>query len=151
MGHRPRERSVLIMSKNDLFQPQQFRTPLSRARGMGASRHGVSHFITERVSGLALAPLSIWGVFAALKMIGADQQTAAAWVSQPVNAVLLGLLLISALIHLSNAVQVVIEDYVHRFTSKSALVIGNLFVCVLAGAVGIFSILKVALTVTGAH
>ncbi|ENZ82328.1 succinate dehydrogenase subunit D [Caulobacter vibrioides OR37] len=139
------------MSKNDLFQPQQFRTPLSRARGMGASRHGVSHFITERVSGLALAPLSIWGVFAALKLIGADQQTAAAWVSQPVNAVLLGLLLISALIHLSNAVQVVIEDYVHRFTSKSALVIGNLFVCVLAGAVGIFSILKVALTVTGAH
>ncbi|MBQ1560148.1 MULTISPECIES: succinate dehydrogenase, hydrophobic membrane anchor protein [Caulobacter] len=151
MGYRPRERSVLIMSKNDLFQPQQFRTPLSRARGMGASRHGVSHFITERVSGLALAPLSIWGVFAALKLIGADQQTAAAWVSQPVNAVLLGLLLISALIHLSNAVQVVIEDYVHRFTSKSALVIGNLFVCVLAGAVGIFSILKVALTVTGAH
>lgn len=139
------------MSKNDLFQPQQFRTPLSRARGMGASRHGVSHFITERVSGLALAPLSIWGVFAALKLIGADQQTAAVWVSQPVNALLLGLLLISALIHLSNAVQVVIEDYVHRFTSKSALVIGNLFVCVLAGAVGIFSILKVALTVTGAQ
>jgi succinate dehydrogenase / fumarate reductase membrane anchor subunit len=131
------------MSKNDLFQPIQFRTPLSRARGLGASRHGVSH--------LALAPLSIWGVFAALKLIGADQHTAAAWVGQPLNAVLLGLLLISALIHLSNAVQVVIEDYIHGFTGKSALVIGNLFVCVLAGAVGIFSILKVALTVTGAH
>ena len=139
------------MSKNDLFQPIQFRTPLSRARGLGASRHGVSHFITERVSGLALAPLSVWGVFAALKMIGADQHTVAAWIGQPLNAVLLGLLLISALIHLSNAVQVVIEDYIERFTSKSALVIGNLFVCVLAGAVGIFSILKVALTVTGAH
>lgn len=139
------------MSKNDLFQPIQFRTPLSRARGLGASRHGVSHFITERVSGLALAPLSVWGVFAALKMIGADQHTVAAWISQPLNAVLLGLLLISALIHLSNAVQVVIEDYIHGFTGKSALVIGNLFVCVLAGAIGIFSILKVALTVTGAH
>lgn len=139
------------MSKNDLFQPIQFRTPLSRARGLGASRHGVSHFITERVSGLALAPLSVWGVFAALKMIGADQHTVAAWISQPLNAVLLGLLLVSALIHLSNAVQVVIEDYIHGFTGKSALVIGNLFVCVLAGAIGIFSILKVALTVTGAH
>jgi len=139
------------MSNNDLFQPIQFRTPLSRARGLGASRHGVSHFITERVSGLALAPLSVWGVFGALKMIGADQHTVATWLSQPLNAVLLGLLLISALIHLSNAVQVVIEDYIHRFTSKSALVIGNLFVCVLAGAVGVFSILKVALTVTGAH
>jgi len=139
------------MSKNDLFQPIQFRTPLSRARGMGASRHGVSHFITERVSGLAFAPLSIWGVFGALKLTGADQHTAAAWIGQPLNAVLLSLLLISALIHLSNAVQVVIEDYIHRFTSKSALVIGNLFVCVLAGAVGVFAILKVALTVTGAH
>lgn len=140
-----------MSSNKDLFQPIQFRTPLSRARGLGASRHGVSHFITERVSGLALAPLSIWGVFAALKMIGADQHTVAAWLGQPLNAVLLGLLLISALIHLSNAVQVVIEDYIYGFTSKSALVIGNLFVCVLAGAVGVFSILKIAMTVTGAH
>ena len=139
------------MSKNDLFQPQQFRTPLSRARGLGAARHGVGHFITERVSGLALVPLSLWGVFAALKLVGADQATVAAWIGQPVNAVLASLLLSAALIHLSNAMQVVIEDYVHRFTSKSALVIGNLFVCVLAGAVGVFSILKVALTVTGAH
>lgn len=140
-----------MSSNKDLFQPIQFRTPLSRARGMGSSHHGVSHFITERVSGLALAPLSIWGVYSALKLIGADQHTVATWIGQPVNAVLLGLLLISALVHLQSAVQVVIEDYIYRFTTKSALVIGNLFVCVLAGAVGIFSILKVALTVTGAH
>jgi succinate dehydrogenase / fumarate reductase membrane anchor subunit len=139
------------MSKNDLFQPIQFRTPLSRARGMGSSHHGVSHFITERVSGLALIPLSLWGVYGALKLIGADQHTVATWIGQPVNAVLLSLLLIAALVHLQAAVQVVIEDYIYRFTTKSVLVIGNLFVCVLAGAVGAFSILKVALTVTGVH
>ncbi len=140
-----------MSSNKDLFQPIQFRTPLSRARGMGSAHHGVSHFITERVSGLAFAPLTVWGVFSALKLIGADQHTVATWIGQPVNAVLLGLLLISALVHLQSAVQVVIEDYIYSFTSKSALVIGNLFVCVLAGAVGIFSILKVALSVTGAH
>ena len=139
------------MSKNELYQPQQFRTPLSRARGLGASRHGVGHFITERVSGLALVPLTLWGAYAALKLIGADQHTVATWIGQPVNAVLASLLLIAALIHLQHAMQVVIEDYVHRFTTKTALVIGNLFVCALAGAVGVFSILKVALTVTGAH
>ena len=140
-----------MSSSKDLFQPQQFRTPLSRARGLGSAHHGVSHFITERVSGLALIPLSLWGVYGALKLIGADQQTVATWIGQPVNAVLLSLLLIAALVHLQAAVQVVIEDYIYRFTTKSALVIGNLFVCVLAGAVGVFSILKVALTVTGAH
>ena len=103
------------------------------------------------MSGLAFAPLTVWGVYSALKLIGADQHTVATWIGQPLNAVLLGLLLISALVHLQSAVQVVIEDYIYRFTTKSALVIGNLFVCVLAGAVGIFSILKVALSVTGAH
>lgn len=134
------------MSKNDLFQPQQFRTPLSRARGLGSSHHGVGHFITERVSGLALAPLSLWGVYAALNAVNAPRANVADWLAHPMNAVLLSLLLITALVHLQHAVQVVIEDYVERFTAKSALVIGNLFVCVLAGAVGVFSILKVALT-----
>ncbi|HJV43114.1 succinate dehydrogenase, hydrophobic membrane anchor protein [Caulobacter sp.] len=151
MGAGRRQRSVLIMSKNDIYQPQQFRTPLSRARGLGAARHGVDHFITERVSGLALVPLMLWGAYAALKLIGADQHTVAMWLGQPLNAVLASLLLIVALVHLQGSMRVVIEDYVHRFTTKTALVIGNLFVCVVAGAVGIFSILKVALTVTGAH
>lgn len=125
---------------------ERFRTPLSRARGMGAARHGVSHFITERVSGIALIPLSLWGVFAGLELAASDFDGATLWLTEPLNAVLLGLLLIAALIHLQAAVQVVIEDYIHRFTTKSALVILNLFVCVLSGALGIFSILKVALT-----
>ena len=125
---------------------ERFRTPRSRARGMGAARHGVSHFMTERVSGMALVPLSLWGVFAGLKLGAGDFEGAAVWLSSPVNAVLLAVLLVTALIHLQGAVQVVIEDYIHKFTTKSALVILNLFVCVLSGALGVFSILKVALT-----
>lgn len=125
---------------------ERFRTPLSRARGMGAARHGVSHFITERVSGVALVPLSLWGVFAGLKLAASDFEGAALWLATPLNAVLLALLLVTALIHLQGAVQVVIEDYIHKFTTKSALVILNIFVCVLSGALGVFSILKVALT-----
>lgn len=125
---------------------ERFRTPLSRARGTGASRHGVSHFITERVSGLALVPLSLWAVYAGLHLAAGDFEGAAVWLSSPINAVLLALLLISALVHLQSAVQVVIEDYIHTFTAKSTLLILNVFVCVLSGALGVFSILKVALT-----
>ncbi|WP_421739725.1 succinate dehydrogenase, hydrophobic membrane anchor protein [Caulobacter sp.] len=125
---------------------ERFRTPLSRARGTGSSRHGVSHFMTERVSGMALVPLSLWGVFAGLKLGAGDFEGAAVWLSSPVNAVLLVLLLVAALIHLQGAVQVVIEDYIHKFTTKTALVVLNIFVCVLSGALGVFSILKVALT-----
>ncbi len=125
---------------------ERFRTPLSRSRGLGAARHGVGHFITERVSGMALVPLSLWGVFAGLRLAAGDFEGAALWLATPLNAVLLALLLITALIHLQGAVQVVIEDYIHKFTTKSALVILNVFVCVLSGALGVFSILKVALT-----
>jgi succinate dehydrogenase / fumarate reductase membrane anchor subunit len=124
----------------------RFRTPMSRARGLGASKHGVGHFITERVSGLALIPLSLWGLFAALRLASLGYEGAAPWVAIPHNTVLLCLLIVVALIHLRGAVQVVIEDYIEGFVLKSVLVIGNLFLCVLGGAVGVVSILKVAFT-----
>jgi succinate dehydrogenase / fumarate reductase membrane anchor subunit len=124
----------------------RFRTAMSRARGLGASHHGVGHFITERVSGLALIPLALWGVFAGLRLAGIGFDGAIEWVSIPLNTVLLSLLLVVALIHLKGAIQLVIEDYIQGFVIKSVLVIGNLFLCVLGGAVGVVAILKVAFT-----
>lgn len=124
----------------------RFRTPISRARGLGASHHGVGHFIIERVSGLALIPLALWGLFAGLRLAGIGYEGAVDWVSIPLNTALLCLLIVVALVHLKGAVQVVIEDYVEGFVIKSILVVGNLFLCVLGGAVGVVSILKVAFT-----
>jgi succinate dehydrogenase / fumarate reductase membrane anchor subunit len=124
----------------------RFRTPISRARGLGASHHGVGHFIIERVSGLALIPLTLWGLFAGLRLAGIGYEGAVDWVSIPLNTALLCLLIVVALVHLKGAVQVVIEDYVEGFVIKSILVVGNLFLCVLGGAVGVVSILKVAFT-----
>jgi succinate dehydrogenase / fumarate reductase membrane anchor subunit len=124
----------------------RFRTPMSRARGLGASHHGVGHFITERVSGIALIPLSLWGLFAALRLAGLGFDGATEWVAIPHNTVLLSLLIVVALINLKGAVQVVIEDYIPDFTTKTVLVLANLFVCVLGGALGVVAILKVAFT-----
>lgn len=124
----------------------RFRTPMSRARGLGASHHGVGHFVTERVSGIALIPLALWAIFAGLRLASLGFDGASEWVSIPHNTVLLSLLIIVALIHLKGAVQVVIEDYIPDFTLKTVLVLANLFVCVLGGALGVVAILKVAFT-----
>jgi succinate dehydrogenase / fumarate reductase membrane anchor subunit len=127
----------------------RFRTPMSRARGLGASHHGVGHFITERVSGIALIPLALWALFAGLRLSSSAYRSwdaVADWVRAPHNTVLLCLLIVTALIHLKGAVQVVIEDYIPDFTTKTALVLANLFVCVLGGALGVVAILKVAFT-----
>jgi succinate dehydrogenase / fumarate reductase membrane anchor subunit len=122
-----------------------YRTPLSRARGLGSAKHGVGHWISERVTSIALAPLSLWGVYAALQLAGMSYDGAVAWLAQPLNAVLLTLLTAISFWHMHAGLRVVVEDYIHGALAKSALLILNLFVCALAGALAVFSILKVAL------
>lgn len=127
-----------------------YRTPLSRARGLGAAKHGVSHWIGERVAAVALVPLTLWGVYAVLRLAAGDYAFAVHWIAEPLNAVLMVLLLGISFWHMCSGLRVVIEDYIHVTLNKSALLILNLFVCGLAGALAIFSVLKVALSAGGA-
>ncbi len=121
-----------------------FRTDHSRARGLGSAKHGAGHWIAERVSSIALAPLSLWAVYAGLGLARSDYQTAAAWLHRPLNAVLVCLLFLTAFWHMHAGMRVIIEDYIHKTFGKVALLILNLFVCVLAGGLGVFAVLKVA-------
>lgn len=123
-----------------------YRTPLARARGLGAAGHGVGHWISERISSLALVPLVLWISYAGLQLAGAGYDGAILWVSQPLNAVLLVLLLAISFQHMHAGMRVVVEDYIHKTTTKAVLLLLNLFVCVLFGALAVFSVLKVALS-----
>ena len=76
--------------------------------------------------------------------VRADHASAVHWVGQPLNAVLLVLTLGISCWHMHSGMRVIVEDYIHKTLSKSALLILNLFVCVLAGSLSIFAILKVA-------
>ena len=123
-----------------------YRTPLSRARGLGAAKHGAVHWISERVSSIALIPLTIWAAFGVIRLAAGDYGLAVQWVSDPLNATLLVLTLAVSFFHMQSGMRVVVEDYIHKSMTKSALLILNLFVCGLAAALAIFSILKVAFT-----
>jgi succinate dehydrogenase / fumarate reductase membrane anchor subunit len=121
-----------------------YRTPLSRARGLGAAKHGVGTWIGERVGGVALVPLCLWGVFAVMRLAAHDYAFAVAWVGQPVNATLLVLLFGISFWHMHDGMRIIVEDYIHKALSKAGLLLLNLLVCGLAGALSIISILKVA-------
>jgi succinate dehydrogenase / fumarate reductase membrane anchor subunit len=121
-----------------------YRTPLGRARGLGSAKHGATHWIAERVSSAALAPLSLWGVFSALSLARTGFDGAVSWLHSPLNAVLSVLLLAVGFQHMQAGLRVVIEDYIHTPLAKAGLLLLNLFVCAFVGALAVFCILKVA-------
>ncbi|HEY2444490.1 MAG TPA: succinate dehydrogenase, hydrophobic membrane anchor protein [Rhizomicrobium sp.] len=121
------------------------RTPLARVEGLGAAHSGTQHFWRQRVSAVALIPLSIWFVISALSLIGAARHEAVTFLGMPVNAVLMALFVIAALHHMMLGVQVVIEDYVHGEAARIALLVLNQFFAWLVGAASLFALVKIAL------
>jgi succinate dehydrogenase / fumarate reductase membrane anchor subunit len=97
-----------------------------------------------RQGSVALVPLSIWFVCAALSVIGADRNSAIAFLAQPVNAVAMALFVIAAVHHMALGLQVVIEDYIHREGPKIALLIFINFFAWIVGAACLFALVKIA-------
>ncbi|WP_309090950.1 succinate dehydrogenase, hydrophobic membrane anchor protein [Phenylobacterium sp.] len=122
-----------------------YRTPLARARGLGSAKHGVGHWISERVGAVALIPLTVWAVYAVMRLAALDYYGAVEWISTPLNMTLMILTLAISFWHMHSGLRVVVEDYIHKTLTKTGLLLLNLFVCGLAGALAVFSVLKVAL------
>ncbi|MGH6972231.1 MAG: succinate dehydrogenase, hydrophobic membrane anchor protein [Caulobacteraceae bacterium] len=125
------------------------RSPLGRARGMGSSKHGVGHFLVQRVTAVALIVLVIWGAASVVEISRGDYLDATAFLRFPVNAALACLLAIAAFWHMQVGMRVIVEDYFQKAGTKAALLVLNVFLTWLGGAITILSILKVALSTSG--
>ena len=89
------------------------RTPIARVRGLGSAKSGTEHFWWQRVTGIALVPLSLWMMVSLIAIAGADYETARDFVGSPIVAVLLICLIVALFHHAQLGMQVVIEDYLH--------------------------------------
>ena len=121
------------------------RTPLSRARGRGAAGHGAAHWVAERVSAVALVPLTFWMIYAALTISTAGYSGAVAFVSHPVNAVLI-LTVLSVTLHMRVGMQVIIEDYVHDKALRVTALFANTIYTVVVAVACFYAILRVGLS-----
>ena len=120
------------------------RISLRRVRDLGAARDGVHHWWVQRLTAVALVPLSIWFVTSIILLAGSDHARVTAWMSNPIVAVFLMLTLIAMFYHLKLGLQVVIEDYIHAKPTKAACLLLNNFVNTVLALSCIFSVLKVA-------
>jgi succinate dehydrogenase / fumarate reductase membrane anchor subunit len=124
---------------------KSLRSPLGRARGLGSAKDGVQHFWVQRVSAVALVPLSLWFVFSVAQLPAASYTAVKHWIAAPSVAVAMVLFVATLFYHSMLGIQVVVEDYVASEGRKLVLLLLLKFAHVIGAAAGIFAVLKIAL------
>lgn len=117
-------------------------TPLARARGLGSAKSGFSHWWAERISALALVPLTAWFIYSIVTMMPADREVVAAWVGSPFNAVALALFMPLVCYHTALGLRVVYEDYFHCNAVKISAIVGTNFAFAAMAVLSLFAIVK---------
>jgi succinate dehydrogenase / fumarate reductase, membrane anchor subunit len=119
-------------------------TPLHKVRGMGASHSGTGHFWRERVTAAALAPLSLWFLYAVLGLAGTSEVTALQFLAHPWNALLMATFVSFSLYHAALGLQVVVDDYIHTAGAKLFLLLGIRAALLTCWLVSLFAIIRIA-------
>jgi succinate dehydrogenase / fumarate reductase membrane anchor subunit len=120
------------------------RSPLGRVLGLGSAKDGAHHWWVQRVSSVALTLLTLWFIASLLALGRLDYAALYVWINRPINASLLVLLTVTLVYHSMLGVQVVVEDYVAGKGAKVASLLVSQFLHLAIGAVGVFSILRIA-------
>jgi len=119
------------------------RSPLGKVLGAGSAKEGVHHWWLQRLTSIALVPLSVWFVVSLLSLPSFEHVTVITWMAQSWTALLLVLFIVTATWHSQLGLRVVVEDYVHGGAKTLVLVLIT-FIHALVAAAGVFAVLKVA-------
>jgi len=127
------------------WQDDGLKGPLARAKGLGSAGEGSEHWFMQRVTAISNLILMIWLLSSVVTNIaGADHAEFTAWLSMPINAILMILSVISIFYHAALGCQVIAEDYIHNEALKFIKLIGIKLFFFGTAVACIFSILKIA-------
>ena len=121
------------------------RTALGRVRGLGSAKEGAAHWWAQRLTAIALVPLSLWFVASVVALVGGDHAAVIQWLSNPVADICMLLLILAACHHAQLGLQVVIEDYVHTGWMKLTGIVAVKLAAAIIAVAAIFAVLKIAL------
>lgn len=125
------------------------RTPLGHARGLGSSRQGAHHWWMQRVSAVALVPLSLYWLTCLPEMTTGTHAQFIGWIGSPMVAILAILFIITSFYHAALGLQVIIEDYITSEGLKLSALILNNFTFIALGAACTFAILRISFSFHG--
>jgi succinate dehydrogenase / fumarate reductase membrane anchor subunit len=119
-------------------------TPIGKARGLGSAREGGEHWLTERVTSIALLLLGTWLIASLLFLPNLNRQTVLEWLHAPSGAVPMALLIVVGFKHALDGMKVVVDDYVHEPANNFALNTLLLFLTVGGGALALYALGAIA-------
>jgi len=121
------------------------RSQLGRARGLGAARAGSGGWWVERVTSIALIPLTLWFIGSAISLEGATRADVSAWLHAPVPLVLILCLIVATFWHMEIGLRAVVEDYVHHEAARMASLLIIRGLCIVVGLFCIIAALELGL------
>lgn len=119
-----------------------FRSPLSRVKGLGSAKDGTSHFWHQRLTAIALIPLVLWFGFG-LASLPTEYASLTAYIQQPVVAIGLILLIAMVFYHAQLGLQTVLEDYISSHAKRTLTIIISGFICLICALVGFVAVIKI--------
>ncbi|TRD12467.1 succinate dehydrogenase, hydrophobic membrane anchor protein [Erythrobacter insulae] len=120
-------------------------TSIGKVRGLGSSHDGAHHWLSHRFTAISNLVLMSWLLVSFVLMGDFGHASMVGWISQPITAVAMILLIISLFSHARMGLQVLIEDYVHNSGSKFACLTALNIAVIGGGAFAIFSVASLAL------
>ena len=119
-------------------------SPLGKVRGIGSAEEGGGHWISERVTSIALIILGVWLVVSLLLLPDLNLPTVREWLGAPSGAIPMTLLVIISFIHGLDGMKVVVDDYVHDEGNRFAVNLILLFLAVAGASIALFALAKIA-------
>ena len=123
---------------------KSLRSPLGVVSGLGSAKDGVHHWWLQRLTSIALVPLTIWFTVSILSLPSLDHVTVVSWMAQSWTALLLIVFVLVATYHSQLGSRVVVEDYFNHSGTKILTLVILTFVHALLAVAGVFAIMKVA-------
>lgn len=120
-------------------------TPLHRVRGLGSAHSGAGNFAYQRVTAMALIPLTVWFAVTMIGLAGADEVSIVVFLANPMHAILMGVFVLTAVVHFAIGLQEVIIDYVPHGGVKLLLILADYAFAAVAVLFSVFCLLRIAL------
>ena len=118
--------------------------PSGGAGGPGSAKEGAGHWWAQRLTAIALVPLTIWFVPSMAMLAGKSHGAVVAWLGAPLNAILMALLLAATLYHLWLGLESIIEDYVHTERRHIGTMIAMKIAVAVLALAALFAVAKIA-------